>query len=31
LQYQQVYEASGKVIQIASQNFSTILALAGAP
>ena len=27
LQYQQVYEACGKVIQIASQNFSTILNL----
>ena len=27
LQYQQVYEACGKLIQVASQNFSTVLAL----
>jgi flagellar hook-associated protein 1 FlgK len=31
LQYQQVYEACGKIIQVASQNFSTILALDGNP
>jgi flagellar hook-associated protein 1 FlgK len=29
LQYQQVYEACGKLIQVASQNFSTVLALDG--
>ncbi|PRC91821.1 flagellar hook-associated protein FlgK [Solimicrobium silvestre] len=29
LQYQQVYEACGKVIQVASQNFSTLLSLNG--
>jgi len=31
LQYQQVYQACGKIIQVASQNFSTILALDGNP
>jgi flagellar hook-associated protein 1 FlgK len=29
MQYQQVYEACGKLIQVAGQNFSTVLALDG--